>query len=164
MLKIFFLILGVGMSNFSESARATDTGSFSNLKVHVLRLIPGDDPYLKLESFVNEKKLRAVIILTGVGSLTKASIRYANDPKATVLDGPFEIVSLTGTLSAQGGSHIHISISDAKGKTLGGHLLAGSKIFTTLEVALGEVNDVEFSRVLDPVSTYKELKVSPLKK
>lgn len=133
-----------------------------NLHVHVLRLAPGEDPKLKLESFVKDKKLKAVVVLSAVGSLTTAAIRYANQDNPTTLTGHFEIVSLSGTLSATSGSHLHISVSDKEGKTLGGHLLEGSKVYTTLEIALGEVTDVEFVRELDPVSTYKELKVVPL--
>ena len=134
----------------------------SNLNAHVLRLVPGDDPMVKLEAYVKEKNLKAVVILAAVGSLTKAVIRYANEPKTTTLTGHFEVVSLSGTLGSTSGSHLHISVSDKTGKTLGGHLSEGSKVYTTLEVALGEVTDVEFKREHDPVSTWDELKVVPL--
>ena len=134
----------------------------SNMTTYVLRLAPGDDPKLKLQAFVAEKNLKAVIILSAVGSLTKAVIRYADATKPTTLTGHFEIVSLSGTLGSTSGSHLHISVSDNAGKTLGGHLMEGSAIYTTIEVALGAVADVEFKRELDPVSTYKELRVYPL--
>ncbi len=135
-----------------------------NMKVHVFRLVPGDDIKVKLENFVNEKKIKAGIVLTAVGSLTEAQLRYSSDPKTTKLKGPFEIVSLSGTLGSTSGSHLHMSISDKKGKTLGGHLMTGSLVYTTLEIAIGEITDIEFGRELDPVSTYKELKVSPITK
>jgi predicted DNA-binding protein with PD1-like motif len=141
-----------------------NVGAAENMRVHVMRLVPGDDVKAKLESFVNEKKIKAAIMLTAVGSLTEAQVRFSNDPKTTKLRGPFEVVSLTGTLGSMSGSHLHISVSDRKGKTLGGHLMAGSLVFTTLEVALGEMTDITFSRELDPVSTFKELRVSPTQK
>ncbi|MGZ3727371.1 MAG: PPC domain-containing DNA-binding protein [Pseudobdellovibrio sp.] len=134
-----------------------------NMKVHVLRLVPGDDPRLKLEAFVAEKNIKAAVIISAVGSLTKASLRFANQEKSKVLTGHFEIVSLSGTLSSTGGSHLHMSISDEEGKTTGGHLTEGSVIYTTLEVAIGELTDVEFTREIDKVTTYKELKVVPAK-
>ena len=42
--------------------------------------------------------------------------------------------------------------------------MPGSLVYTTLELAIGEITDIEFSRELDPVSTYKELKVTPITK
>jgi predicted DNA-binding protein with PD1-like motif len=135
-----------------------------NLHVHVLRLAPGDDPKLKLEAFVKDNGLRAIVVVSAVGSLTTATIRYANQDKPVTLSGHFEVVSLSGTLSATSGSHLHISVSDKEGKTLGGHLMEGSKVYTTLELALGEVTDIEFTRETDPASGYKELKVISLKK
>ncbi len=152
MIKNLFLLFAFSFS----SAQA------SNLNAHVIRLVPGDDPKVKLEAYVKEKKLKAVVVLAAVGSLTEAVIRYANEPKTTTLKGHFEVVSLSGTLGSTSGSHLHISISDKTGKTLGGHLSAGSKVYTTLEVALGEVTDVEFKREHDPISTWDELKVYPV--
>jgi predicted DNA-binding protein with PD1-like motif len=131
----------------------------SNLKVHVLRLVPGDDPKIKLHSYVRENNLQAVIVLAAVGSLTRAVIRFVDKPTGSVLEGSFEIVSLSGTLDLKK-VHLHISISDSEGKTLGGHLMDGSKIHTTLEIALGEITDLEFLREPDPITTFDELKVS----
>lgn len=39
----------------------------------------------------------------------------------TYFDGPYEIVSLVGTIAVNG-PHIHISLSDGTGTTIGGHL------------------------------------------
>lgn len=59
---------------------------------------------------------------TCVGSLTNNTIRFANQSEGSKDDGHFEIVSLIGSVSVNG-SHLHISISDSTGKTIGGHLL-----------------------------------------
>jgi len=134
-----------------------------NMKGHVFRLVQGDDVRLKLEEFVKSKKIKSAVVISAVGSLTKASLRLANQEKPKVLTGHFEIVSLSGTLSSTGGSHLHMSVSDEEGKTTGGHLTEGSIVYTTLEVAIGEISDVEFTRETDPVTTYKELKVIPVK-
>lgn len=161
--KIFFMMF------FATGASLTSPTEISSIipstmTTYVLRLVPGDDPKIKLQDFVKEKNLKAVVILSAVGSLTKAVIRYANEDNSAVLTGHFEIVSFSGTLGSASGSHIHISVSDKNGKTLGGHLMDGSKVYTTLEVAVGAVNDVEFKREHDPLSTYDELKVYPIKK
>ena len=50
--------------------------------------------------------------------------------------GKFEIVSLTGTLSAGGSHHLHVAIADSTGAVFGGHLLAGCVVRTTAEIVL----------------------------
>lgn len=134
-----------------------------NIKVHALRLIPGDDIRLKLEDFVKDKKIKAGIVLSAVGSVSKANLRLSNQKVSKLFTGHFEIVSLSGTLSSEGGSHLHMSVSDEEGKTIGGHLTEGSIIYTTLEVGIGELKDMEFAREIDPATTFKELKVIPVK-
>ena len=59
--------------------------------------------------------------------------------------GHFEIVGLTGTLS-KNGSHMHISISDSTGKTIGGHLLKGCIVYTTAEIILQSTTELNFKR------------------
>ena len=68
----------------------------------------------------------------------------------------FEIVSLTGTFSREDGCHLHISLADAKGDVIGGHLIDGV-IFTTCEVVLGTAEGVEFVREMDSETGYKEI-------
>ncbi len=71
----------------------------------------------------------------------------------------FEIVSLVGTLS-QSGNHIHISISDKDGKTIGGHLEEGCIVYSTVELVIGELEDLVFSREFEKETGFKELKIS----
>ena len=71
--------------------------------------------------------MRAGIVLTCVGSLTRAVIRLADQPQGTTFEGKHEIVSMVGTFSPDG-DHLHLSISDATGRTVGGHLLEGSLV------------------------------------
>ena len=67
--------------------------------VHVLRLFPGEELLTAIEKFIKTKKIKAGWIVTCTGSLTEASIRYASKPEKIQLKGPFEIVSLVGTLT-----------------------------------------------------------------
>ena len=83
-----------------------------------IRLKPGDDIKVILDELARDYNISAGIIITCVGSLKKASVRFAGEPDTTILEGPFEIVSLTGTV-AKTGSHIHISLSDKTGRTIG---------------------------------------------
>lgn len=100
--------------------------------IHAIRLKPGEDVKQSLQNFVALNSIEAGWIVTCAGSLTEYNIRFANQPDGAGGTGHFEIVSLTGTLSMYG-SHIHISISDSTGKTIGGHLLEGCKVYTTAE-------------------------------
>ncbi|HJQ35908.1 MAG TPA: PPC domain-containing DNA-binding protein [Thermoanaerobaculia bacterium] len=125
-------------------------------RAYALRLKPGDDLRLKLVELARQHDLRAAYVVTCVGSLRRAAIRFADQQNTTMIDGPLEIVSLVGTLSPDG-PHLHISVSDAAGRTVGGHLAEGSVVYTTAEVVIGELTGVAFSRETDPMTTYEEL-------
>ena len=110
-------------------------------------------------AFVLDKKIEAGCVLSGVGSLTHAVLRLANRDFHSDYEGHFEIVSITGTVSIHG-SHLHISISDGDGKTIGGHLVSGCKIYTTAEIVLAAFHDVAYKRELyENDSGYEELVV-----
>lgn len=122
-----------------------------------LRLGPGQDLKQELDAFVKRNNLSAVSVLTCVGSLTRVPLRYANQESYEVLTGHFEIVSLTGMLSAQSGSHLHLAVSDSTGRTVGGHFGEGSRVYTTAEILLGVLPGYQFTREPDPKSGYREL-------
>jgi predicted DNA-binding protein with PD1-like motif len=135
----------------------------SPMRTYALRLAPGQDVRQQLQAFVQANQIKAATIVTGVGSLTTARLRLANQEGATEYRGHFEVVSLVGTLSVNG-SHLHLSISDSTGRTLGGHLLDGNLVYTTLEVIVGVLEELDFRRETDPVSTYQELAVYPIER
>ena len=130
-----------------------------NNKVYAFRLKPGEDLRKSIEAFVKEKNIIAGWINTCVGSLTDYTIRFANQQEGSSGSGHFEIVSLTGTVSVSG-SHLHISISDSEGKTIGGHLLEGCKIYTTAEIVIGSTTAYEFKRMKDGTTEWDELQVN----
>lgn len=134
---------------------------------HPIRLQKGDDLVSSMEkaakSAMEKSGTSSSFILTAVGSLERVSLRMAN---ASNSDGDFvnvvkeweerlEVVSLVGTFSRDG-KHLHMSVSDGKGDVFGGHLISGT-VFTTLELVIGVILDIDFSRVLDPATGYKEL-------
>ncbi len=133
----------------------------SPLKTYALRLRPGDDLRQQLNAFAQANGLQAGAMLTCVGSLTHVALRLANQNGPTTYHGHFEIVSLVGTLSAAAGSHLHLAVSDSTGRTIGGHLLDGCRVYTTAEIVLGELTGLEFSRETDSTFGYKELGVRP---
>jgi predicted DNA-binding protein with PD1-like motif len=133
------------------------------LRIHVFRLRPGDDLLGGIRAYVNANHIQAAVLLSAVGSLTQASIRYANQPEAHIHTGHFEIVSITGTVE-EGGEHVHLSIATGQGTMIGGHLMTGCKIYTTGEITLAELIGVHFTRETDTQgSGWDELKIYPAK-
>jgi uncharacterized protein len=129
------------------------------MKAYSFRLKPDQDLFDCIESFVADKNIEAGCVLSSVGSLTHATLRLANRQSYTGYEGHFEIVSMTGTVAVSG-SHIHISISDGDGVTVGGHLVSGCKIYTTAEIVLAVFDDVVYARErLENDSGYEELVV-----
>jgi uncharacterized protein len=127
---------------------------------YTFRLTPGQDLFDSIQVFVMEQHVEAGCILSGVGSLSHAAIRLANREYTSEYKGPFEIVSITGTISVHG-SHLHISISDGDGRTIGGHFESGCKIYTTAEIVIAVFNDVIYKREFAEDSGYEELVVYP---
>ncbi len=114
-----------------------------------------------IENCARDEKIDAGVVLSMVGSLKVASIRFAMKPEATVLRGPFEIVSVTGTVCSDG-PHIHVSVADSDGKVLAGHLGRGSIVNTTVELVILDISsEWKFERVVDPTSGDRELRCTP---
>jgi predicted DNA-binding protein with PD1-like motif len=130
------------------------------MRTYALRLRPGQDLRQQLETFVRQQQIRAGAIVTCVGSLTQATLRLANQEGPSVYCGHFEIVSLVGTLSLNG-SHVHLAVADSTGRTLGGHLLDGNVVYTTAELVIGVLDELDFRREPDPTFGYRELTVHP---
>ncbi len=130
----------------------------NNCKTHAFRLKPGQDLKKEILQYVSEKQIKAGWVSTCVGSLTNYNIRFANQAQGSSGNGHFEIVSLTGTVSVNG-SHLHISISDSTGKTIGGHLLDSNIIYTTAEIVILSSDDFIFKREKDGSTPWEELQV-----
>ena len=157
-MKPVYIIL-VSLILFSCQQKTT----MNNLTAHAFRLKPGEDLKAGIQKLVTAKQIKAGWISTCVGSLTDYQIRFANQPEGSSDTGHFEIVSLTGTVSVNG-SHLHISISDSTGKTIGGHLMDGCKIYTTAEIVILSSNDFIFKREKDGTTPWEELQVEEIKK
>lgn len=128
------------------------------MRNYTFRLTPGQDLYNSIEMFVQARKIEAGCVLSGVGSLTHVTLRFANQDSLHEDTGHFEIVSITGTVSIHG-SHLHVSVSDEQGRTFGGHLVPGCLIYTTGEIILVEFDDLVYKREFSADSGYDELVV-----
>ena len=160
---LFFLTAGACFADSPDAAVKADISDAvaSNARFYTIRLLPGADVVQELLTFVEKKGIQAAAIVSSVGSLSEANLRFANRKEGTLLKGDFETIYLGGTLEA-GGRHLHLSIADADGRMWGGHLMKeGSIARTTMEIVIMELTDVIYKREKCPVSTYNELVVYP---
>ncbi len=129
-----------------------------DLQVLVIRLNPEQDLKQALQQFTQDQQLTAGFILTTVGSLHQAALRFAGQESTQILTGRFEILSLVGSLSPDG-VHLHMAIADHQGQTRGGHVQTGCLIYTTAEIVIGTSPSYRFSRAWDPKTGYLELQI-----
>ncbi|MGW2781599.1 PPC domain-containing DNA-binding protein [Streptomyces populi] len=127
-------------------------------RTHAFRLSQGVDLRKAIEHYVAAHEIRAGCIVTGLGGLSAVVLRMPGAVDFSHLDGDFEIVSISGTLSVNG-SHLHLSVSDGQGVVRGGHLDYGSTVRLSAEIVLLENSQLVFSREYDPDTGFRELVV-----
>lgn len=125
-----------------------------------LRLSPGDDLRAALDHAFHARGLSAAFVVQGIGSLSVARLRYAGRDDAAELRGDLEILTLAGTLSAQG-PHLHMSVSDAHGRVFGGHVTPGCIVRTTAEIIVANLPDERYTREHDAATGFAELVIRP---
>ncbi|KPA51127.1 DNA-binding protein [Photobacterium leiognathi subsp. mandapamensis] len=126
---------------------------------HALRLTQGTDLKESILQYVQNNQIQAGSLLSCVGCLSQAIIRLADESKTIELAGPLEILTLSGTLTPSH-VHLHISVADAKGKVIGGHLVEGSIVSYTAEICLVSYSNMAFSREFDPQTQFDELVIT----
>lgn len=75
-------------------------------------------------------------VLGVVGNLSQAAFQCPGQPHPTVVHGELEIITLQGTLTAEG-VHLHLSCSDAACQVWGGHLEPGTLVLKGVDVLIG---------------------------
>ncbi|MEH2038779.1 PPC domain-containing DNA-binding protein [Nostoc sp.] len=63
------------------------------MKVFASRLKPYDDLRQSLKNFAKQEDIKVGLILSAIGSLEEAKIRFANQDISTVLTEKFEIIT-----------------------------------------------------------------------
>ena len=126
------------------------------MKEFACRLERGADLRLSIERACVENAFGTAVVLSGVGSLSRAHIRLAGAENELDVEEDLEIVSLNGTV-ANGRAHLHIALSDEIGNVFGGHLQEGTLVNTTCELVLGILEDYSSSREYDEKTGYREI-------
>ena len=127
-----------------------------NMVCHCIRLKRGEDLMESIRRVCREKKIRAGVVLSGVGCILKGRVRDASGVTIREITDHCEIVSLNGTVSAER-CHIHIALSKEDLSTIGGHLCIGCIVNTTCELVIGELPGIAYDVEADLETGYDEL-------
>jgi predicted DNA-binding protein with PD1-like motif len=120
-----------------------------------LRLQPGVDLRGALEQATRHRDMPAFVVC-GVGSLGDARLRLADAAQTSVIKGPCEILSLSGSLTPDG-AHLHMAVADAQGRVHGGHVVLGNVVRTTAELLLAWLPGWDLGREFDAQTGDAEL-------
>ena len=107
----------------------------------LVRLDPGEEICEQLLALAQKEGIRLAQI-SGLGAVNALTVgvfdMQTKEYHANSFEGPYEIVSLTGTLTTKDGTpylHAHFAAGDAKGHVVGGHLNR-AVISATAEIVL----------------------------
>ena len=113
-------------------------------RTYIGQLPHGSDLYGSLSGIVVQENIRMGRI-QAIGATTHAVVAYYHQESRKYLPveftGGMEILSCIGNVSLRDGKpfvHVHITLGDAEGKAIGGHLMPGTTVFAC------EVNIEEF--------------------
>lgn len=133
----------------------------STVEPIVFRLSRGADLKQSIMNAVKEHRIQAGCVVSLVGCLSELAIRLADGASTLQKSEPFEIVSVSGTLTPEH-VHLHLSVADCKGRLLGGHMMEGCIVSHTAEVCLLRFGGYTFGREPDADTGYTELVVKSL--
>jgi hypothetical protein len=119
------------------------------------RLAKGDDLLLALEKVCRQHNIKLGEV-RALGAVTGAKVGFYDQARKKYFflefDQPLEILALVGNISLRDGKpmvHAHVTLADAQGRALGGHLAEGTPIFAC-EFAIDEyLADQELARQSD---------------
>jgi predicted DNA-binding protein with PD1-like motif len=118
----------------------------------LIKIRPGESLLQNILLIASQEKIQNAVILSAIGSVKNV---HLNDIKSGaklpitaarltfhVLEGPLELLSLTGNIvpaeSGQANCHLHIMASKSSGDVVGGHM-QDAEVFATCEIVLVEL-------------------------
>lgn len=123
-------------------------------RVIVERFRSGEDILEGLTDLVRRNNISAGSF-TALGAVDKACVGFfrGNGEYSQIqMNGPLEILSCIGNVSLKEGApfvHTHITMSDDKGRTYGGHVMPGCVVGATFEVTLHAYTGMDLRRERD---------------
>lgn len=158
-----------------EETLLPSIGSQQIRRIVQFRVKEGSDLLKGIEEAVRRGKIKAGVIVSGMGALTKGMFRNlkitpktfpVSDEHRLYLDveAPLELVSLGGWIATAGDGrthiHCHFSASTVTGRTvttLGGHLTYGTLAGIKVVVAIAVLEDENVSVVFDESTKSQEV-------
>ena len=129
------------------------------MKPYLLRLKPNQDVKLELLRYAQERNIKTASIVSAVGSVSSMKVRIADGKTIVGDDQNREVLSLSGTL-INGKIHAHIGAISTRMDVIGGHLMEGCIVHTTMEITLLDLFvDVQAERIFDSETGFDELNV-----
>ena len=119
-------------------------------KIHILRIDPGEDVLLSVQTFLGETGLRQAIVMGGYGTLAEYHLHWVKHNRIPPVntygrgEGGIEILAMNG-LVVEGEPHIHVALSTLAG-AFGGHLEEGCSAYVLCEIFLAEVSGATLKR------------------
>lgn len=118
------------------------------------RLDHNGDLIEEITTFCRDNHITLATV-SAIGAVRKSRLAYYNQKTQKYefynLDQPMEILHLTGNISLRNGEpivHAHVTLSDDKGNTFGGHLSPGTIIFSC-ECIIQEFDGPKLVRSVD---------------
>ena len=120
------------------------------------RLAKGEDLLAALERLCQEHGITLGEV-RALGAVSRARVGFYNQEERKYyfldVDQPLEILSLTGNVSMRDGKpmvHAHVTLADAAGRAVGGHLAEGAPVFACEYIITEYLADQTLSRQNDP--------------
>ncbi len=111
------------------------TFPFSSERILLARLDRGDDLLEALTALCAAERVEAGVI-HAIGAVERAVVGYydqaAGHYERLVFEQGLEIANLNANVSIKDGApfvHAHVTLSDADGRCVGGHLMPGTRVF-----------------------------------
>ncbi len=141
-------------------------------RILVGRLLPGADLIGGLEQACDAHAIRFAAVVSCYGSLSAAGFKFLQLPAGAErptlvghrVDERVEFMGGQGLVcedpSGRRATHLHGSISDARGIVTGGHFVLGENpVYNNMDFVLQELLDVRLVRQHDPATDTVEMRV-----
>ena len=130
-------------------------------KVHVFRVKPRQELAGEIARYCQQNGISSGVVIGIIGSLNSARLSFLKELPGKYepeeYQGPLEIVCAQGSVALKDTElivHVHLQIS-SQNECRGGHLLE-AEVFSTAEVAIGEL-DYQLQRRADDYTGLNEL-------
>jgi len=121
-----------------------------------IRLTPGQGLRRALKAAVTQRECTAAFVLTCIGSLAQAGVRFAGKADRRPVIAALEILMLCATMAVSA-SHLHASLARSNGEFVDGHTVHGCAVQTTAKVLLAPLPERGFTRACDSSTDDDEL-------